>query len=121
MASNSIPYCGKIAAAVKKKEAAGVSRTAIFAYIQTYQNAPRSMTTFYKLYRQDMDSVHADTVEQIGGKVIEQAKNGDWKSQELYLKTKGGWKTSEEEREEEKDKESGAVAKLVDYFTRNKG
>ena len=32
-----------------------------------------------------------EVTEALGSKVIQQAKNGDFKSQELWLTTKGGW------------------------------
>ena len=83
--------CGKIAAAVRKKAAAGVPVTEIFASIQTYQNAPGSLTTFYKYYRDDVESARGEITEQIGNKVVKQALMGDFKSQDLWLTTKGGW------------------------------
>lgn len=89
--ADKLPFCGKIAARVKKLEADGLARTRIFDAIQNYQNAPKSMKTFYKLYRTTMDEVHADTASEIGGLVVKQAKEGDFKSQEFYLRSKGGW------------------------------
>lgn len=112
--TQSLPYCGKIAARVIENERAGVSKKANFDSIQTFQYAPKSMTTFYKLYRQDMDSVHADTVREIGSKVVDQAKQGDFKSQELYLRSKGGWSPQNTENiVEEKDADSSALEKLM--------
>lgn len=83
--------CGKISALVTKKAAAGVTVKEIFSSIQSYQNAPKSMTTFYKIYRDDLESARGNITEKIGNKVVEQAINGDYKSQELWLTTKGGW------------------------------
>lgn len=83
--------CGRISAVVSKKAAAGVSIREIFSSIQSHQNAPRSMTTFYKLYRDDLDAARGDITEKIGNKVVQQAIDGDYKSQELWLTTKGGW------------------------------
>ena len=103
--------CGKIAAVVKKKAAAGVPVTEIFASIQSYQNAPGSMTSFYKYYRDDMDSARGEITEKIANKVINKALNDDdFKAQELWLTTKGGWSKQQtntivdvEENEEEKN------------------
>ena len=89
--NTALKKCGKISAVVKRKAAAGVSVREIFASIQNYQNAPGSMTTFYKHYRDDMDAARGDVTEEIASKVISQARNGDYKSQELWLTTKGGW------------------------------
>ena len=102
-------HCGRISAKVKELEASGVTRTAIFDAIQSHQNAPRSMKTFYKLYRQDMDEVHAENVRLIGGKVVEQAKDGDFKSQEFYLRSKGGWSPQHTEVVLEEEKEDTSV------------
>lgn len=112
--ADKLPYCGKIAARVKDLEASGVSRRAIFDSIQNYQNAPKSMTSFYKLYRTDMDSIHAENVREIGGKVVAQAKEGDFKSQEFYLRSKGGWSPQSTETViEEKEADNSALDKLM--------
>jgi hypothetical protein len=112
--ADKLPHCGKIADRVKTLEAAGLGRRAIFDSIQNYQNAPKSMATFYKLYRTDMDEVHAATAAEIGGLVVTQAKGGDFKSQEFYLRSKGGWSpqsTTEVVEEEKADK--GALEKIM--------
>ena len=82
---------GRNASAVRKKAAAGVPVVEIFASIQNYQNAPGSIQTFYKYYKEDLDAARGEVTEALGSKVIQQAKNGDFKSQELWLTTKGGW------------------------------
>lgn len=102
--------CGKIASVVRKKAAAGVPVVEIFASIQNYQNAPGALATFYKYYRQDMDEARGEITEKIANKVIEKAiKSDDFKAQELWLTTKGGWSKQQtntvvevEENEEEK-------------------
>ena len=102
--------CGKISAVVRKKAAAGVPVTEIFASIQGYQNAPGSMTSFYKYYRDDMDAARGEITEKIANKVINKALNDDdFRAQELWLTTKGGWSKQQtntivdvEENEEEK-------------------
>jgi hypothetical protein len=115
--ADKLPHCGKIAARVKLLEAAGVTRRAIFDGIQKYQNAPKSMSTFYKLYRTDMDEVHADNVLVIGGKVVEQAKGGDFKSQEFYLRSKGGWSPqSTENIVEEEKSDTSALEKVMNLL-----
>ena len=82
---------GRIASVVRKKAAAGVPVKEILASIQTYQNAPGSLQTFYKYYGSVMEEARGEVTEALGNKVIQQAKNGDFKSQELWLTTKGGW------------------------------
>ena len=82
---------GRIASIVRKKAAAGVPVKEILSSIQNYQNAPGSLQTFYKYYGSVMEEARGEVTEALGSKVIQQAKNGDFKSQELWLTTKGGW------------------------------
>ena len=82
---------GRIASVVRKKAAAGVPVKEILSSIQNYQNAPGSLQTFYKYYGSVMEEARGEVTEALGSKVIQQAKNGDFKSQELWLTTKGGW------------------------------
>jgi len=108
-----LKYSKKIAAKVRELEASGVARSSILSAIQGYQYAPQSQTTFYKLYKKDMDEVHADNVREIGGKVVEQAKGGDFKSQEFYLRSKGGWSPQSTEVHVEEKDDSSALDKLM--------
>lgn len=89
--SDKIPYSKVIANKVVELKKGGVSVKDILAAIQKFQNAPSSSATFYKLYGPDMAEVQASQVSQVGSKVIEQALAGDFKSQELFLRSKGGW------------------------------
>ena len=82
---------GRIASVVRKKAAAGVPVKEILSSIQNYQNAPGSLQTFYKYYGSVMEEARGEVTEALGSKIISQAKNGDFKSQELWLTTKGGW------------------------------
>ena len=82
---------GRIASVVRKKAAAGVPVKEILSSIQNYQNAPGSLQTFYKYYGSVMEEARGEVTEALGNKVIQQAKSGDFKSQELWLTTKGGW------------------------------
>lgn len=91
MATQKKTIDGRIASVVRKKAAAGVPVKEILSSIQNYQNAPGSLQTFYKYYGSVMEEARGEVTEALGNKVIEQAKNGDFKSQELWLTTKGGW------------------------------
>lgn len=92
-----IEYNATIGSEVYSAIRAGVSVRDIFFGTQDKWGvqAPKSMTTFYKLYRGDMDRARAETVEAIGNRVVDQALSGDVKSQELYLRSKGGWSPNE--------------------------
>ena len=91
MMPNKLPYSEVIAKNVKQGIRNGISVKDIMASIQRYPNAPASTATFYKLYGADMAEEKASIVGQIGGVVVQQALNGDFKSQELFLRSKGGW------------------------------
>ena len=91
MATQKKTIDGRIASVVRKKAAAGVPVKEILSSIQNYQNAPGSLQTFYKYYGSVMEEARGEVTEALGSKVIQQAKNGDFKSQELWLTTKGGW------------------------------
>ena len=92
-----LPYVSEIGSAVYSSIRAGVSVKDTYNAVQERWGvqAPVSMTTFYKLYRGDMDRARAETVEAIGNRVVQQALDGDYKSQELYLRSKGGWSPNE--------------------------
>jgi hypothetical protein len=108
----------RIAEVVRESTRNGVPHRTIFADIQKYQNAPGSYTTFYKLYKLDIEAAKAETINQIGNKVVNQAINGDddagntWKAREFYLRTQGGWtpKESIETREVGTDEEEDESA-----------
>ncbi len=121
--ADKLPYNHVIGQRVKEMTRDGVPVSTIFASIQSYQDAPGSLSTFYKNYRLDMESARAEAVGQIGNKVVNQALNGDdehpntWKAREFYLRTQGGWSPKEtvETREvgSEDEEDTSAVEALM--------
>lgn len=89
--TQAIPYSKDVANKVRKGIKDGLTVKQIFGSIQSLQNAPGSIQTFYKLYKQDMDEERADIVGKVGSKVIDQALEGDFKSQEFFLRSRGDW------------------------------
>ena len=85
------PYSEVIAKNVRNGIRNGVSVKDIMSSIQKYQNAPSSTATFYKLYGELIAETKAEIVGAIGSVVVQQALDGDFKSQEFYLRSKGGW------------------------------
>jgi hypothetical protein len=81
----------------------GVQVRDIMAAIQPMKDAPSSLATFYKTYGQDMADERAAIVGMVGNKVVQQALEGDFKSQELYLRSKGGWSPNSTVNENEQD------------------
>jgi hypothetical protein len=120
-----IPYSEVIAKKVKEGIRNGVSVKDILASIQKYQNAPSSTATFYKLYGQDIADTKADIVGQIGSVVIQQAIEGDFKSQELFLRSKGGWSptstVNEVEQSENPDEDESAIDSLITLLGKTNG
>jgi hypothetical protein len=119
-----IPYSEVIAKKVKEGIRSGVSVKDILASIQKYQNAPSSTATFYKLYGQDIADTKADIVGQVGSVVIQQAIDGDFKSQELFLRSKGGWSptstVNEQELSEDPDTDESAIDSLITLLGKTK-
>ena len=89
----------------------------IIVSIQHMNDAPRSLSTLYKWYGPAMEAERAKINGAIGARVIDQALHGDpkdgvtFKSQELFLRSKGGWspQNTVNEVEQEVDPEEDAA------------
>ena len=112
-----IPYSEVIAKKVREGIRSGVSVKDILSSIQKYQNAPSSTATFYKLYGEDIAEEKASIVGAVGSVVVQQALDGDFKSQELFLRSKGGWSPNstlnENEQETDADTDESAIDALM--------
>jgi hypothetical protein len=124
MSIQPLPYSEVIAKKVREGIRSGVSVKDILASIQKYQNAPSSTATFYKLYGQDIADTKAAIVGQVGSVVIQQALEGDFKSQELFLRSKGGWSptstVNEQELSEDPDTDESAIDSLITLLGKTK-
>jgi len=124
MSIQPLPYSEVIAKKVREGIRNGVSVKDILASIQKYQNAPSSTATFYKLYGQDIADTKSSIVGQIGSVVIQQALEGDFKSQELFLRSKGGWSptstVNEQELSEDPDTDESAIDSLITLLGKTK-
>ena len=96
-----LPKNPNIARMVREGISGGVTVRQIFASVLHMKDAPQSYTTFYKLYREDMDEVKFQLDAKVGKTVIDQALEGDFKSQELYLRSRAGWSPSSHVQEQE--------------------
>ena len=112
-----LPKNPNIARMVREGISGGVTVRQIFASVLHMKDAPQSYTTFYKLYREDMDEVKFQLDAKVGKTVIEQALEGDFKSQELYLRSRAGWSPSSHVQEQEvgtdDEENEGAVSALM--------
>lgn len=120
-----LPYSEVIAKNVRQGIRNGVSVKDIMASIQKYQNAPSSSATFYKLYGDDIAQERADIVGQVGGVVIQQALDGDFKAAELFLRSKGGWSPTqtniELEADSNPDEDVSAIDSLMTLLGKTNG
>ena len=118
-----LEYNGKIGDKVYKMTKAGVSVKDIFESVQVAfgSSAPSSLTSFYKYYRGDLARARAEINELVGSKVVEQALAGDFKSQELYLRSKAGWSPNETVNTKEDEDEMSEAESAVDALARMLG
>ena len=123
MLHDPLPYSEVIAKNVRKGIRNGVSVKDIMASIQKYQYAPSSSATFYKLYGDDIAQERAEIVGQVGGVVIQQALDGDFKAAELFLRSKGGWSPTqtnvEIEANADPDEDTSAIDSLMTLLGKN--
>lgn len=119
-----LPYSEPIAKYVRQAVQDGVSIKDILATVnKKFQNAPRNTATFYKLYGEDIADARADIIGRIGNVVVEQALSGHYPSQELYLRSKGGWSPTqtinEVDQTTDPDEDSTAIDALMTLLGKN--
>ena len=95
MAYDKLPYSKNVEKHVLDCIQGGVGIREMLASMQHLHNAPKSLSTLYKIYGQIIHSERARINAAVGRKVIDQALEGDFKSQELFLRSKGGWSPKE--------------------------
>ena len=95
----------------------GVAIRQMLASMQHLTNAPKSLSTMYKTYGSFIEQERAKINGLVGAKVIDQALEGDFKSQELFLRSKGGWSPTqtniEVEQETDPDLDESAADTLL--------
>lgn len=95
MAYDPLPYSKNVEKHVLECIQGGIGIREMLASMQHLQNAPKSLSTLYKIYGTVIHSERARINAAVGRKVIDQALEGDFKSQELFLRSKGGWSPKE--------------------------
>ena len=114
----------KIADLVKKRVKEGLSVKDIVGEIQSsFADAPRSLNTFYKYYKSDLESARAEINGLVGSKVLKRAlEEGEWghfASQELFLRSKAGWSptsTNIEVEQDSADEDLSAIDALAELL-----
>ena len=104
-----LPYSKLVEKAVIEMIQGGVPIRQIITSIQHLNDAPRSLSTLYKHYGPAMEAERTRINGAVGKRVIDQALYGDvqdgitWRSQELFLRSKGGWSPTQTNIEVEQE------------------
>ena len=114
-------YSEPIAKYVRQAVQDGVQIKDILATVnKKYQDAPRNNAMLYKLYGGDIAEARADITQQVGNVVIQQALDGHFPSQDLFLRSKAGWSPKEtqqlEDIEGDPDEDSSAINSLLNLL-----
>ena len=112
-----LPYSKNVEKHILECIQGGVGVRDMIASMQHLQGAPKSLSTLYKIYGDFIHLERAKINGAVGKKVIEQALDGDFKSQELFLRSKGGWSPTqtvvEAEQEVDPDMDESAIETLM--------
>ena len=112
-----LPYCKHVEKHILTCIQGGVAIRQMLASMQHLTNAPKSLSTMYKTYGSFIEQERAKINGLVGAKVIDQALDGDFKSQELFLRSKGGWSPTqtniEVEQETDPDLDESAADTLL--------
>jgi hypothetical protein len=114
----------KIADLVRKRTKEGVSVKDIVGEVQSnFNDAPKSLNTFYSYYKVDLDAARAEIAGEIGSLVVKRAKYegefGHFPSQELFLRSKAGWSptsTNIEVEQDSADEDLSAIDQLAELL-----
>lgn len=111
-------YSEPIAKYVRQAVADGVQIKDILATVnKKYQDPPRNNAMLYKLYGGDIAEARAEITQRVGNVVIQQALDGHFPSQDLFLRSKAGWSPKEtqqlEDVEGDPDEDSSAINSLM--------
>lgn len=98
-----LPYSKLVEKHILECIQGGISIRQMIASMQHLQDAPKSLSTMYQTYGNFIEAERAKINGAVGKKVIDQALAGDFKSQELFLRSKGGWSPSNTVNEVEQD------------------
>jgi hypothetical protein len=109
-----LPYSKNIEKHILECIQGGVGIRQMIASMQHLQNAPKSLSTLYKIYGNFIEAERAKLNGAVGKKVIDQALDGDFKSQELFLRSKGGWSPTQTNIEVEQDTDPDLDESAVD-------
>lgn len=109
----------EISAYILSRVSNGVPVTTVFNYCkETWPViAPRSLTTFYKVYRLELAQAKA-SMHDVGDLIFKRAREGDMQAMTLVAKGKLGWndKVVVEVDPEEINEDTGAIDDLINLL-----
>lgn len=115
--ADKLPYSKNIEKHILECIQGGVGIRQMIASMQHLQNAPKSLSTLYKIYGNFIEAERAKLNGMVGKKVIDQALEGDYRSQEFFLRSRGGWSPTntvvEQEQETDPDMDESAIDTLM--------
>lgn len=109
-----LPYSKLVEKHILECIQGGIGIRQMIASMQHLSQAPKSLSTMYKTYGNFIEAERAKINGQVGKKVIDQALAGDFKSQELFLRSKGGWSPSNTVNEVEQDVDPDMDGSAID-------
>lgn len=109
-----LPYSKLVEKHILECIKGGISIRQMIASMQHLQDAPKSLSTMYQTYGNFIEAERAKINGAVGKKVIDQALEGDFKSQELFLRSKGGWSPSNTVNEVEQDVDPDMDGSAID-------
>ena len=101
--AEALPYSKTVEKHILECIQGGIAIRQMIASMQHLQNAPKSLSTMYKIYGSYIELERSKINGAVGRKVIDQALDGDFKSQELFLRSKGGWSPTHTVNEVDQD------------------
>jgi len=113
-----------IANLVHKRVLEGLSVKDIVGEVQAkFSDAPRSLNTFYKYYKSDLEAARAEINGMVGSMVLKRAMEegdyGHFASQELFLRSRAGWSptsTNIEVEQDSADEDLSAIDQLSELL-----
>lgn len=109
-----LPYSKNVEKHILECIQGGVGIRQMIASMQHLQGAPKSLSTLYKIYGSFIEAERAKINGMVGKKVIDQALSGDFKSQEFFLRSRGGWSPTQTVVEQEQDTDPDLDESAID-------
>jgi hypothetical protein len=120
MTQYSLPHDMNIAAEILSKVSVGVPVMTVFNYCKESwpKTAPRSLATFYKIYRLELATAKANMHTGVSQLIFDKALAGDSQMLTLIAKGKLGWndKVIVETDPEEENEDTGAIDDLINLL-----